>query len=377
MEPKAEPPVSAGIALELTIPCHGFAVEIAWQTGETALGLFGPSGAGKSSVLEALAGLRRGVRGRIEVGGKTWLDSARGISLPPEARGVGYVAQELALFPHCDVLAHLRFGERRARRSTRRLEPERVLALLELAALAHRPVTALSGGERQRVALGRALCSAPDLLLLDEPLAGLDLALRRRILPYLLRVREEFGIPTLNVSHDSSEMTLLCREVSVLEAGRVVARGAPGALFGAHRLAPGEGGAGLVNVFAGTVEEVGDSLATIMIEPGVRVAVADEGSFVPGQRVAFELRATDILVARGPVSGLSAQNVLAATVGKVHLPQEDGKHAGAVVEAYLGKHERPVAVVVSRRACRELELAAGSPVLLIFKAQACRLLATY
>lgn len=369
--------MSDGLAIDLMIPSAGFVVEIAWQTKETAIGLFGPSGAGKSSVLEALVGIRRGVRGRIEVGGKTWLDSARGVSLPPEARGIGYVAQDLALFPHRDVLAHLRFGERRARRSSRRLEPERVLALLELGPLAHRPVTALSGGERQRVALGRALCSAPEWLLLDEPLAGLDLALRRRILPYLLRIREEFAIPTLHVSHESSEMTLLCREVCELEAGKVVSRGAPGAVLGAHRLARGEAGAGLVNVFAGTVEAVGDSLARIAIEPGVSVAVADEGSFAPGQRAAFELRATDILLARAPVSGLSAQNVLPARVGEVLLPREEENHAGAVVQVFLGRDERPVSVVVSRRACRELELAPGSPVTLIFKAQACRHLATY
>ncbi len=372
--------MSAGLRLDLEVPCGAFDVALAWETSESALGLFGPSGAGKSSVLEALAGLRRGARGRIEVGGKTWLDSARGITLPPERRGVGYVPQELALFPHRDVLAHLRFGGRRARRShppERRLAPERVLELLELGPLAHRPVTALSGGERQRVALGRALCSAPDLLLLDEPLANLDLALRRRILPYLLRVREEFGIPTVHVSHEPSEVTLLCSEVCVLEAGRVVACGPPEIVLGAHALAAGDAGAGLVNVLAGAVEEVAESLAMIALEPGLRLAVADEGSFVPGQRVAIELRATDILIARGPVAGLSAQNVLAATVREVLAPAAGDPHAAAVVKAALGHAGRPIAIVVSRRACRELELVPGAAVHLVFKAQSCRLLAAY
>ena len=369
--------MTTGLCVDLAIPCDGFEVAIAWETGQAALGLFGPSGAGKSSVLEALAGLRHGVRGRIEVGGRTWLDSERGRVLPPELRGVGYVPQETALFPHRDVLGNLRFGERRAGRSSRRLAPERVLELLELTALAHRPVTALSGGERQRVALGRALCSAPALLLLDEPLASLDLPLRRRILPYLLRVREEFGIPTVHVSHEPSEVTLLCAEVCVLDRGQVVALGRPAEIFGAHRLAAGEGGAGLVNVFVGTVAAVADSLAWVEIEPGLRIAVADEGSFSPGQRVAFELRATDILLARGPVAGLSAQNILAATVREVHAPPRDELHAAAVVNALLGNEERPIAVVVSQRACRELEIAPGASVHLIFKAQACRLLATY
>jgi molybdate transport system ATP-binding protein len=372
--------MTAGLRLDLAIPCDGFEVALAWETAHTALGLFGPSGAGKSSVLEALAGLRRGVRGRIEVGGRTWLDSAHGVALPPEARGVGYVPQELALFPHRDVLGNLRSGERRAHRTlpvARRLAPERVLELLELTAVAHRPVTALSGGERQRVALGRALCSAPDLLLLDEPLASLDLPLRRRILPYLLRIREQFGIPTVHVSHDPAEMTLLCREVCVLDAGEVVACGPSAEVFGAHPLAAGEGGAGLVNVLGGSVETVADSLAMVEIEPGLRIAVADEGSIVAGQRVAFELRAADILLARGPVAGLSAQNVLAATVREVHAPLGGDSHAAAVVSAALGREGRPIAIVVSRRACRELELAPGAPVQLIFKAQACHLLAAY
>lgn len=373
-------PRAATLSIDLEIACGSFDAAIAWESSETALGLFGPSGSGKSSVLEALAGLRRGVRGRIEVGGRTWLDSARGIELAPEARGVGYVPQELALFPHRDVMAHLHFGARRARHARPAepgLAPERVLELLELGPLVHRPVTELSGGERQRVALGRALCSGPGLLLLDEPLASLDLALRRRILPYLLRVREEFGIPTVHVSHEPSEVTLLCSEVCVLAHGRVVACGPPATVFGAHPLAAGEGGAGLVNVVSGTVESVAESLATIEIEPGLRIAVADEGSFAPGQQVACELRASDILLARGPVSGLSAQNVLPATVRAVHPPQAGDRHAAAVVSATLGQGERAIAVVVSQRACRELALVPGAAIHLIFKAQACRLLATY
>jgi molybdate transport system ATP-binding protein len=378
--------MTPALRLDLEVPCGSFDLAIAWETERTALGLFGASGAGKSSVLEALAGIRRGVRGRIEVGGRTWLDSGRGIALAPEARGVGHVPQEAALFPHRDVLGNLRFGERRARRhgqATRRLLPEAVLELLELTHLARRPVTALSGGERQRVALGRALCSAPDLLLLDEPLASLDLPLRRRILPYLLRIRDDFGIPTVHVSHDPSEITLLSREICVLAAGRVVACGPPREIFGAHSLAggaaglTGRSGQEMVTVFEGTVAAVAESLAMIEIEPGLQIAVADEGSFTPGQRIAFELRASDILVACAPVAGLSAQNVLAGTVREVHLPPAGEIHAAAVVSALLGREGRPIAAVVSRRACRELGLTAGAPIQVIFKAQACRLLAAY
>lgn len=363
--------------ISLRIPCERFDVELDWETDEPALGLFGPSGAGKTTLLEAIAGLRRGARGRIEVGGRTWLDTGRGIRLPPEARRVGYVPQEMLLFPHLDVLGNLRIGERRAGRSLRRLDPERVLEVLELAALERRPVTALSGGERQRVALGRALCSAPELLLLDEPLANLDLALRRRILPYLLRVREEFGIPTLHVSHDPAEMSLLAREVTVLEAGRAIARGRPETVFGGHELPRGESGEGMVNVLSGRVTAVAESLATVEIEPGLTIAVADDGTVVEGQRVAIELHATGIILALQASTGLSAQNVLAASVRAIHLPAAGDLHTAAVVTAVLGRDARPIAVVVSRRAVSELGLAPGTSVRLVFKAQACRLVAAF
>jgi len=369
--------VSAGLRLALAVPCERFAVELAWESEEPALGLFGPSGAGKTTVLEALAGLRSSARGRIEIAGRTWLDTERGVRLPPEARGVGYVPQELLLFPHLDVLGNLRVGERRALRSARHLAPERVLEVLGLAPLAGRSVAALSGGERQRVALGRALCSAPELLLLDEPLASLDLALRRRILPYLLRVQEEFAIPTFYVSHDASEMSLLAREVTVLEAGRAVARGRPETVFGGHALRRGESGEGVVNVLTGTVREVAESLATIAVEPGLAVAVADDGTLAVGRRVAIELHASEVLLARGASSELSAQNVLAATVAEIHLPAGDDRSAAAVVTSTVGGTARRLAAVVSRRAVAGLGLEPGRDVRVVFKAQACRVLAVF
>lgn len=369
--------MNGGLRLDLRVPAGSFEVALVWETAERALGLFGPSGAGKTTVLEALAGLRPEARGRIEVDGRVWLDSARGLRLPPEARGVGYVPQDPLLFPQRDVLGNLRFGARRAARSPRRLPVERILEVLELGELARRPVATLSGGERQRVALGRALGSAPELLLLDEPLASLDLPLRRRILPYLLRVRAEFGIPTLHVSHDPSETTLLAREVTVLEAGRVVARGAPERVFGGHALASAAGGGEIVNVLEGRVTAVADSLARVEIEPGLAVAVADDGNYVVGAQVAFELRGGDILLALGPAPGLSAQNVIAATLREIHQPVAGEAHAGAVVTAEVGRGARALSVVVTRRACRELGLAPGLVVHLVFKAQACRLLTSY
>jgi molybdate transport system ATP-binding protein len=369
--------MSAALRIALAVPCPRFTVEIAWESDETALGLFGPSGAGKTSVLEALAGLRAGARGRIEVAGRTWLDSERGVCLPPEARGVGYVPQELLLFPHLDVLANLRFGERRAARSSRRVPVERVLEVLELAPLARRPVAALSGGERQRVALGRALCSAPDLLLLDEPLASLDLPLRRRILPYLLRVRDELAIPTLHVSHDPAEMALLARDVVVLALGRVVARGAPSHVLGGGARSRDDGGEGVVTVLAGRVRGVQESVAVVELAEGLVLAVAAGAELTPGRRVAIELRAGEVLLARGEAVGLSAQNVVPAVVAAVHLPPADDPAASVVVSCAPLAGGPPVTALVTRRAVGELALRPGAEVRLVFKAQACHVLAVY
>ena len=214
--------MSFSLEVRLLVPLGGFELRVEWETSEPSLGVVGASGAGKTTLLESIAGLRPTARGLVRVNGRTWLDSDSGTRLPPERRGVGYVPQDLLLFPHMDVLANVLAG---ARRVAAPLPSRRVLSLLELEALAHRDPATLSGGERQRVALARALCSGPELLLLDEPLASLDRPLRARILPYLLRVREEFGIPALHVSHEPEEVRALAREILVLDAGRVVGRG--------------------------------------------------------------------------------------------------------------------------------------------------------
>jgi molybdate transport system ATP-binding protein len=370
--------MNSGLRLDLRVPCRRFEVSLQWETAQRALGLFGPSGAGKTTVLEAIAGLRREAEGRIEVGGRTWLDSRRGVYLPPEARGVGYVPQELLLFPHLDVLGNLRVGLRRAQRSAGHQRPERVLDVLELGPLARQPIAELSGGERQRVALGRALCSAPDLLLLDEPLASLDVGLRRRILPYLVRVRDELGVPLLQVSHDASELSVLCEEVSVLSEGRMVARGRPETVFTAGALELDiDAQGGFVNVLQGTVEQVVDALARVELEPGLHIAVAADEGLAASQRVAVGLRAADIILARERPSGISAQNVVAAVIREIRFAQTGTAAGAALVLVELGEAAQPVAIALSRLACRELELAPGSAIHLVFKAQACRPIATF
>jgi molybdate transport system ATP-binding protein len=194
-------------------------------------GLFGPSGAGKTSMLELIAGLRRPAAGRVSLEGTALTDTSTGGFVPAERRGIGYLPQDDALFPHLTVRQNLLYGTRNAQPRPADLSFGHVTGVLEIGHLSDRATGSLSGGERQRVALGRALLAAPRLLLLDEPLARLDWALRNRLLTYLRRVREEFAIPLVYVTHSADEVVALCDEVLVLEAGRVRRQGSVKELF--------------------------------------------------------------------------------------------------------------------------------------------------
>ncbi len=361
------------IDLDLTLPLDRFTLSLRWSSAERACGIFGPSGSGKTTILEAIAGLRRDARGSIRVAGETWLDTTAGIRLPPERRGVGYVPQDLLLFPHLDVAGNLLAGRRRARSAGARdgshPDPDRVMQVLELEALRHRPVAVLSGGERQRVALGRALCSGPRILLLDEPLAALDAPLRRRVMPYLLRVREEFGIPAVYVSHEASEMWLLCRDVIVIESGRIRSQGPPAAIF---TYEPGHAMArldGFENVLTGRAVEVGSDTARVRVGDGMEVQVPAEG-FAPGARVWLGVRAEDLILALSPPVGLSARNVLPGRVVEV---RRSGGHAEVLVEA--GGSGSPLVVALTRGAVDALSLEAGASVHLVAKVRSFRILA--
>ena len=207
------------IALDFSLRQGSFTLDIHANLERPVTALFGPSGAGKTTVLDAIAGLRTPSSGSIRIEGRTLFERGR-VNLPPHRRHVGYVAQDVALFPHLNVRSNVLYG----RREGQKLSLETVAGMLEIETLLDRRVPQLSGGEKQRVALARALMSAPELLLLDEPLAAVDIERRRRILPYLERVRDELRVPIVYVTHDPAEARQLASEVIVLENGRMVGR---------------------------------------------------------------------------------------------------------------------------------------------------------
>jgi molybdate transport system ATP-binding protein len=205
--------------LDVAVRQGSFILRVNERISTRSLGLIGPSGSGKTTALETIAGLRRPEEGEVVADGRVLFSSARGIDLPVHQRHVGYVPQDLALFPHMNVRRNILYGHGRGQA----MHLGRVLSVLEIDPLMGRSVAELSGGERQRVAVARALMSAPDLLLMDEPLASLDAPLRRRIVPYLQRVRDELNVPIVYVSHDEGEVCAIAEWVLWLERGVVVA----------------------------------------------------------------------------------------------------------------------------------------------------------
>jgi molybdate transport system ATP-binding protein len=214
----------------IRLPLHDFTLEVDVEITAGRAGIFGPSGAGKTTLLDLVAGLRRAPSASIRLGDRVLTDTTQRLAVPARERRIGYVPQDLALFPHLSVRGNLLYGARDGQ-AAGRFPFEQVVGLLDLGSLVERRIGGLSGGEKQRVALARALLSAPDLLLLDEPFSGLDRPRRDRVLAYLLQAHQELRVPLLYVSHHVGEVQTLCEEVLVLEQGRVAAHGAPGELL--------------------------------------------------------------------------------------------------------------------------------------------------
>jgi len=346
------------IRCNLDRPGFSLDVDVGWD--ERVAVLFGPSGSGKSTLFEILLGLQSCEDARIRIGGADFEDPDAGLRLPTERRGLGWVPQSPALFPHLSVAKNLDFG--RARGADR--DPAargRAIEVLEIGALLDRAVDQLSGGEAQRVAIARALASGPDALLLDEPLAALDLPLRARVLPYLMRVRDELDLPILYITHDPDEAQLIGEIVVVLDEGRVVATGAPRDVLWSRAVLPLSEALGLENVFEGNLRrEAG--CPTFVTNAGLQLTLPV--SLDGDTRIRIGLRAEDVVLAADRPGRISARNVLESRV--VACDDRDGD-----VYVTLDAGETLVAKITTAAAA-QLALAPGSTVYAIVKAQALR-----
>lgn len=206
------------------LPLADFPLELDVEIQNQVTAIFGPSGAGKTSLLDLIAGLRHPKSAFIRLGERVLTDTAARTSVPTRHRHIGYVPQDLALFPHLSVEQNLLYGSRNNGAANSLFSYEHVTGVLEISPLVTRGITNLSGGEKQRVALARALLTSPQILLLDEPLASLDSVLKSKIIPYLARIRDEFRVPMLYVTHDWQEVQALCAEALIMERGKIARR---------------------------------------------------------------------------------------------------------------------------------------------------------
>jgi molybdate transport system ATP-binding protein len=349
------------IELDFSCPLAPFTLRVRARLRAPVTAVMGPSGAGKTSLLEAIAGVRAGVSGRIAAGGVTFLDGAR--RLPPERRRVGYVPQDAGLFPHLSARDNVHFG---ARGPSARVDA--AVEALDIGPLLARMPSSLSGGEKQRVALARALASDPVLLLMDEPLAGLDPSARERILPYLMRVRAEWNVPILYVTHNPGEALALAGEVLLLARGEVVGQAPPADLLGSPAMAP-PSDEGLENVLAGRVVDADEAGGTVRVEVagGLVVSAPWSGERTVGQSVTLAVRAEDVLIATEEPRGLSARNVYAATVTSAVRTGPD-----VLVRCALSPASPPWLVRVTPAAAASLSLSSGQRLWLAVKSHSVR-----
>jgi molybdate transport system ATP-binding protein len=340
------------------------ALDVAFEVpAGRCLALAGPSGAGKSSLLRVVAGLLRPRRGRVECGGRVWLDTERGVDVAPERRGCGYVFQEYALFDHLRVWQNVAYGMDGVPRRERRAAALALLERFGVAGLAGERPRSLSGGERQRVALARALARRPAALLLDEPLSALDARTRASASRELASVLRTSGVPVLLVTHDFTEAALLGDEVGVIDGGRVVQRGTAAELAAAPASAFVADFSGAV-VLTGVAHGAADGLTHVALDGGGRAVSMQPGS----GRVAVSVYPWEITLApAGAPAGDSAQNHLEAEVLSLTA-------IGNRVRVGLASPQ-PLTAEVTQAAADRLGLAPGTRVVAGWKAAATRLLA--
>jgi molybdate transport system ATP-binding protein len=302
-----------GVQARLKVEHPGFSLEVALALpGRGVSALFGPSGCGKTTCLRAIAGLQPTAGGSVvEVNGERWLDDT--VSVPTHRRALGYVFQETRLFAHLDVRRNLEYGMKRVAAAQRRVPLVQAVELLGIGHLLARRPDTLSGGERQRVGIARALATSPRLLLMDEPLASLDLQRRREILPYLERLHAELDIPVIYVSHAPDEVARLADHLVLMEAGRVVASGPALALMTRLDLplAHGDAAGALVKASV-TGFDAAFGLTQLAFAGGT--LWLPHGGARLGQAVRVRIQARDVSLTLTPQADSSVLNILPATV---------------------------------------------------------------
>lgn len=313
----ATPDSGIGIRARFQVGYRGFSLDCDLQLpGRGVTALFGPSGSGKTTFLRVLAGLERASNACIDINGEVWQDDARGVFVPTHGRAIGYVFQEANLFAHLDVQRNLEYGMRRIAASARRVPLDHVVELLDIGHLKPRKPDKLSGGERQRVAIARALATSPRVLLMDEPLAALDVKRKAEIMPYLERLHDELDIPVVYVSHAPDEVARLADHLVLLDDGKVTASGATNELLTRLDLdiAHGDAAAAVIAAVI-TAHDAAFHLSSARFAGGDLLLTQQEANI--GQAVRIRIQARDVSLSLGKSQDSSILNILSATVTEV------------------------------------------------------------
>ena len=349
--------------LHLNVRLHRgeFALAISETLSMTGVvGVLGTNGAGKTSLLRLLAGLEASAEGQIKLGDACWQDTDQGCWVPAHQRRVGVVFQDARLFPHLTVAGNLDFAGRRSQGT--RLSRAEVVAALALDGLLARQPDQLSGGERQRVALARALMSAPQLLLLDEPLSAADMGQRGELLPYLRRVIDRFSIPTLYVAHALDELTQLADHLLVMRQGRCVARGPVSEVMSRLDLPEVSGADQASSILDARVEQGFDDDGLTRVALGDQFLSLAASNLIAGAPVRIRVYSADVAVATQRPVGISIRNILTAEVQAIHTGTTD-----PFAEVLLRVGEQKLRARLTRAAVTELGLVPHQSVFALLK----------
>ena len=341
-----------------------FAVDLDFEVEPAFTALFGPSGVGKTTTLNLISGLVRPSRGKIVLDGRVLFCAADRVDLPARKRNIGYIFQESRLFPHLSVRRNLEFGYERVPVQNRKFTPDEIVAVTGLARLLDRMPSDLSGGEKQRVALGRALLASPEYLLMDEPLAALDLPVKLSFLNFLRDVHQRFDLPILYVSHDLSSVLKFAQQVIILQNGRNVGYGPPYALLDKMTAQPLVSGEDIPNIFEVQIQ-------SHQASSGTTIAATQNLSFTlpqldvdVGEKLLLNIPASEIILSTEEPRNVSASNVLPSRLTKLH-------HLGERVLAEIDAGENFTVEIVPATVKR-LDLSVNKRLFLIIKASSFR-----
>ena len=354
-------PNSTKIRLNFRKRLGSFTLEVNCTLDAKVSAFLGPSGSGKSTLLNCISGTLAPDEGEIVFGEEVLYASASKINLPPEKRRFGYVFQEGHLFPHLTVAQNIRYGQPKPRKTSAAID------VLEISEFLQRYPRELSGGQRQRVAIARALAMEPRMLLMDEPLASLDSALKERIIPYLHHVKDTFDIPILYITHAFSEAMALADEAFLIANGTIIANGEPHRLLTAPSAMPIAQLTGVENTLFLPVTASDKTRGLTLLEIGSQSLVIPYTDIGIGEIAPVAVRAEDIIISLEPDLSISARNILKGTIQYLDVKSEYTWLSILVEWHHL-------AVKVTHAARKQLQLQEGSEVYCVIKASAINLL---